>query len=116
MGNTWAYSERYGWVQILPGGSLAGTSIVLHNVHSGRDCRYRHCTIHNPTAHGMEEWQLIYRADRNIFERLCPEHRVGHPDPDQFEYWEETDQLYQGTHGCCGCCQETLTWAMDVTD
>lgn len=103
--NTWAYGERFGWVQVLPGVvDMQGASIVLHNVHSARTCRYRHCVIHNPTAHHMEDWQLIWRNDRQIFERLCPEHSIGHPDPDQFEYWEETGQANQGIHGCCGCC------------
>lgn len=102
--STWAYSERFGWAQVLPGGvDLEDASIVLHNVHSARTCRHRHCVIHNPLAHHMEDWPLIWRNDRGIFERIC-EHGVGHPDPSQFEYWQDTEQWFMGTHGCCGCC------------
>lgn len=35
---------------------------------------------------------------------LCPEHGVGHPDPDQFDYWREINAMYEAAHGCCGCC------------
>lgn len=106
--NTWIYNASYGWVQWLTGETPASADIVLHNVHSGRDCRYIHCVIHNPMAHHMEDWTLIWRNDRGIFERICPKHGCGHPDPNQFEHWEETDQMYQGVHGCCGCCNPAV--------
>jgi hypothetical protein len=51
----------------------------------------------------MRGWTLHWRGDRGIFERIC-EHGVGHPDPDQFDYWIETRQKHQMVHGCCGCC------------
>lgn len=63
------------------------------------------CVIHHRTDHHMRHWRLIWRDDRGIFERLCPEHKVGHPDPDQFPYWKATRQESQGVHGCCGCCR-----------
>jgi len=50
----------------------------------------------------MSEWPIIWRDDRATFERIC-EHGVGHPDPDQFPFWEETNQMYQAVHGCDGC-------------
>ncbi len=53
----------------------------------------------------MKHWLLIWRDDRGIFERLCPEHGCGHPDPDQFPHWKATRQESQGVHGCCGCCR-----------
>lgn len=55
----------------------------------------------------MRDWPLHWREDRPlpIFERVC-EHGVGHPDPDQEDYWRETDQLWQMIHACCGCCVE----------
>lgn len=74
----------------------------LHT-HSGAECLGRSCVVHNPTDHHMREWHLHWRWDRGIFERIC-EHGVGHPDPDQFDYWRETDQEWQAVHGCCGCC------------
>jgi hypothetical protein len=104
--NTCAYIPGKGWFQYLPGmpeHAFDGASIILHNVHSARTCRHWHCVIHNPLAHHMEDWPLIWRSDRLIFERICP-HGLGHPDPSQFDYWDETGQEYQGIHGCDFCC------------
>lgn len=78
--------------------------IQLVNVHPESACAGRVCIIHNPTDHRMRSWKLIWRSDRGIFERLCPAHGVGHPDPDQGPYWRETGQEIQAIHGCCGCC------------
>lgn len=76
---------------------------VLRDVHGESSCAGRTCVIHNPTAHHMSEFPLHWRHDRGIFERIC-EHGIGHPDPDQFDYWIETGQESQGVHGCDGCC------------
>lgn len=78
--------------------------IELMNTHSPDVCKHRVCVLHNPTNHAMRKWRLHWRQDRGIFERLCPKHGVGHPDPDQFAYWREINQDYQSIHGCCGCC------------
>lgn len=78
--------------------------IRLVNVHPKSACAGRVCVIHNPTDHRMRSWKLLWRSDRGIFERLCPAHGVGHPDPDQGPYWRETGQEIQAIHGCCGCC------------
>lgn len=98
--------------------------IHLVNVHPADNCGGQPCVIHNPTGHHMRSWPLHWRGDRGIFERICP-HGVGHPDPDQFAYWEQArkswrpplsadviDDLYPlgnpfdglGVHGCDGCC------------
>lgn len=79
---------------------------VLHNVHPEERCKDRPCVIHNPTDHHMRDWRLHWRDDRGIFERLCPNHGTGHPDPDQFDYWKSVGEEWQGIHGCCGCCRE----------
>jgi hypothetical protein len=76
----------------------------LTNVHEPSQCRGRNCVIHNPSLHHMHSWRLHWRQDRGIFERIC-EHGVGHPDPDQFEFWHLTNQDWQGVHGCDLCCQ-----------
>lgn len=76
----------------------------LTAVHSRSLCEGRPCVIHAPTRHHMRSWTLHWRDDRGIFERLCPEHGTGHPDPDQFDYWIETGQEWQMVHGCCGDC------------
>lgn len=73
-------------------------------VHSELQCEGRACVIHSPTNHHMRGWGLHWRDDRGIFERLCPEHGVGHPDPDQFDFWREMNAMYEAVHGCCGCC------------
>ena len=72
-------------------------------VHANGRCLGRHCVIHNPSDHHMREWTLHWRGDRAIFERIC-HHGVGHPDPDQFEFWDMTNQNWQRVHGCCGYC------------
>lgn len=89
-------TDSYGFV---------GGSAILNNVHSEDKCRGRVCVVHSPTNHHMRSWKQLWRNDRGIFERICPEHGIGHPDPDQFEYWDETGQEYQAVHGCCGCCR-----------
>ena len=76
----------------------------LVNVHDENEICQTACVIHNPTDHHMRHWPLHWRDDRGIFERLCPFHGTGHPDPDQFPYWKETNQEWQSVHGCCGCC------------
>lgn len=87
---------------------------VIGNIHLASKCQAdvieghvtkRACVIHSPTDHHMREWDLHWRDDRGIFERICPTHGTGHPDPDQFEYWDMTDQQWQAVHGCCGCCR-----------
>lgn len=86
-------------------GFSLGRGTVLTNVHSEDKCRGRVCVVHNPTDHHMRSWKMLWRDDRGIFERICPEHGVGHPDSDQFQFWEETGQEDQAVHGCCGCCR-----------
>ncbi len=76
---------------------------ILTNVHPIGVCSERVCVMHSPTKHHMSDWEPIYRRDRNIFERLC-EHGTGHPDPDQFEYWEKNNMEFEAVHGCDGCC------------
>lgn len=80
--------------------------VMLHNVHSHTDCLVRPCTIHHPTNHHMRSWPLHWRDDRKLVERICP-HGVGHYDPDQIPYWQETGREYMAIHGCCGsaCCR-----------
>ena len=51
----------------------------------------------------MSTFPLVWRNDRGIFERTCP-HGIGHPDPDQFDYWMRSDRMYESVHGCCGVC------------
>lgn len=76
---------------------------VLKNVHRAELCAGWPCVIHNPTPHHMADWTLHWRDDRGIFERIC-EHGIGHPDPDQFDFWYSTNQTWQAVHGCDGCC------------
>lgn len=78
---------------------------IMLNVHPRSKCRDRPCVIHNPTAHHMRRWFLLWRDDRGIFERICP-HGVGHPDPDQFGHWKDIGHAENDVHGCCAnqCC------------
>lgn len=78
--------------------------IKLRNTHPEEACAHRtSCVIHDPSDHHMRSWPLHWRDDRGIFERIC-RHGVGHPDPDQFGFWEETGQEHQAVHGCDLCC------------
>lgn len=78
-------------------------------VHLRQNCKGRSCVIHNPSIHHMRSMDLLYRDDRNIFERIC-EHGIGHPDPDQFSYWKEMGTEFEAVHGCDGCCREPKGW------
>jgi hypothetical protein len=80
--------------------------LVLWNVHSPEACAPDPCVLHNPTDHDLTWMPLHWREDRKIFERICL-CGVGHPDPDQHEFWARTGQLAQAVHGCCpdGCCR-----------
>lgn len=89
--------------------------LVLSNVHdwqqcqtvsgAGEDLAPRDCVIHRPSGHHMRDFQLHWRSDRGIFERIC-QHGVGHPDPDQFAYWRERGTMAEAVHGCDGCCSQ----------
>lgn len=65
--------------------------------HDAAKCAGRHCCIHNPSDHHMRSWTMHWRDDTGVMERLCPEHGVGHPDPDDAAFNVRI-------HGCCGCC------------
>ncbi len=78
--------------------------MTLDNVHPAEACTGRSCVIHNPSNHHMRYWRLHWRNDRGLFERICP-HGIGHPDPDQFEHWQQIGRDSERLHGCDGCCR-----------
>jgi len=102
-------------------------SMVLVNVHPMDNCAGRPCVIHHPSDHHMREWPLDWDNDNKTFYREC-QHGMGHPDPDQFAFWDEMaakwDTMQQGQtmsltamvsppsnpwtgrgiHLCDGCC------------
>jgi hypothetical protein len=63
------------------------------------------CVVHDPVAGSWDDLELIFRGDRGIFERICV-HGVGHPDPNQIDFWKLAGQEFLGDHGCDGCCNE----------
>lgn len=75
-------------------------------VHDPSECAGQHCCVHNPSPHHMVDWRLNWRGDRGLMERLCPNHGVGHPDPDDLAHKRRSGDMRQGlgVHGCCGCC------------
>ena len=100
--------------------------LTLANVHPRTEICDLACVVHNPSAHHMRFWPLIWRDDRGIFERVCPEHSIGHPDPDQDFYWRWAKENWRppisadviddpyppsnpfdgiDVHGCCGDCR-----------
>lgn len=76
--------------------------------HRGDQCQ-EPCPIHAPSDHHMRTMFAQWRRDRNMVERICG-HGVGHPDPDQMAYWQQTlspaEATAQTIHGCCEdrCC------------
>jgi hypothetical protein len=76
----------------------------LVNVHPPERCAGRACVVHAPTQHHMSSWTLLWRSDRGIFERICV-CGIGHPDPDQFEFWSAAGLMFNAVHGCDGCCR-----------
>lgn len=83
----------------------------LLNVHPISKCDGRACCIHNPSDHHMVTWSMNWRADRYLMERICPNHGVGHPDPDDLA-WKRSvlgeaqfKARAEDVHGCCGCCR-----------
>lgn len=79
--------------------------LLFNRTHPRNETCEKSCVIHNPTPHHMQHWALHWRADRGIFERICP-CGIGHPDPDQHPYWDSTGRDHEKIHGCCGCCKE----------
>lgn len=81
---------------------------VLSGVHPKSRCKGRPCSIHNPSEHHMRDWVMVWRSDRQLMERICPLHGVGHPDPDHMDWLRRSygDEIakVEGIHGCCGCC------------
>lgn len=73
-------------------------------IHSEDTCSGK-CPFHNPSNHRMVDWKINIRFDRDgLVERICPEHGIGHPDPDSQAYFESKGYEAVGIHGCCGCC------------
>lgn len=66
------------------------------NVHDEGSCAGQACCIHHPSEHHMVDWPKLWRGDLRRMERVCPIHKIGHPDPD--------DLNPDSTHTCCGCC------------
>jgi hypothetical protein len=81
----------------------AGDKLRVHNI---EDCRGPVCPVHKPTPHHMRAWLMIWRGDRGIFERLCPKHGTGHPDPDDLAAKLFILGFMDDVHGCCweSCC------------
>ena len=84
--------------------------LKVRNVHSEELCAGRPCVIHNLSKHSMRAFPLRLRIPSAIFdikplhaERVCP-HGIGHPDPDDMEFWISVGESSMGVHGCDGCC------------
>lgn len=74
--------------------------------HAPDQCAGDACCIHSRSDHVMRKFPQHFRWDRGIMERICP-HGIGHPDPDQKEFFLKAfgdDANAQWVHGCDGCC------------
>jgi hypothetical protein len=88
-------------------GQQVGHSVL--RVHSRSKCEGRDlpCCIHAPSDHHMRTWEMNWRSDTGVMERICP-HGIGHPDPDHMAYVlsaQGENARWQGVHGCDGCCR-----------
>jgi len=76
-------------------------------VHHPAMCKDRPaCVIHDPSEHHMRTMPLLLRADKQgLAERVCP-CGTSHPDPDDAEFWRDSDMAFMTIHHCCGkqCC------------
>lgn len=72
-------------------------------VHNRLLCGAEFCCIHNPSNHRMRSFEMLWRSDRGMMERICP-HGIGHPDPDDMAFKRAAGIPDDGTHGCDGCC------------
>lgn len=91
-------------------GEVRGATVMV-NVHPREVCQAdgsRPCVLHNPSDHHMRDWPTLWRADRGLMERLCPDHGTGHPDPDHMWFVRHSRgpeaAYWESIHGCCGCC------------
>lgn len=66
-------------------------------------CAGTPCPFHSPSDHHMRDWKMVLR-ENGLIERICPDHGVGHPDPDSADYFYSLGHDCIGIHGCCGCC------------
>lgn len=99
----WSADIRMSLTEVIP--ASKGKALA---VHPESVCAGQTCCIHNPSDHHMKSWKQLWRGDRGLMERLCPEHGTGHPDPDHMAHYAKThteDETWaEGVHGCCGCC------------
>lgn len=103
-------------------------------MHAPERCEGIDCPFHNPSLHHMRTWATTVRYDRyGLTERLCPRHKIGHPDPDSVAWLikhyddgtlfdlgildrPDEDASAEGNysvftlHGCCGCCSPDGDW------
>lgn len=91
--------------------SLVGGQL-LWSVHPIVACEGRACCIHNPSRHHMAAWPQNWRTDRRMMERVC-RHGIGHPDPDHMAWVAHACgaqyAVYDGIHGCDGCCRPSAS-------
>lgn len=77
---------------------LENSNITVLRVHSLRDCHWVKsnlpCPVHAPTDHPLRGWEQTWSQFMG-FGRVCPEHGLVHPDPD--------DLGIVWTEGCCDC-------------
>lgn len=101
------YAKKVG-VPVETVWQLENTEQVLFYVHPFDACKGDTCVLHKMTDHRMRSFPQYWRSDRRIMERICP-HGVGHPDPDQYDFWRVSlgkDWKWETVHGCDGCCVE----------
>lgn len=97
--------HRGTWIkaELTPEGRWIIGSVQLTSAHSYEACAGSPCVLHNPTRHNLSSYPMLWRDDRGIVERIC-KHGVGHPDPDEWNFWARRNGMYEQVHGCCGCC------------
>lgn len=79
-----------------------GPPLVTHTANA---CDGQSCCVHQPSAHHMVSWPLIWNAAYRRMDRRCP-HRLDHPDPDDVAHNRRVygHHFHPGQHDCDGCC------------
>jgi hypothetical protein len=91
--------------------------LLLQNVHREDKCQGP-CPFHGPSDHHMVEWDVEWDpkwSNSPRLWRICPEHEVGHPDPDVVTWMKKTLTLPgdPGQHHCdCQCCNPNVYYGV----